>query len=64
VAKDLLSTLPAPAAKERREMKLIAVEEHFLTHEVRLAWADPASATDPAAAFDGGEIGRRLEDLG
>jgi uncharacterized protein len=45
-------------------MKLIAVEEHFLTPEVRLAWADPASAPDPAATFDGGEIGRHLEDLG
>ncbi|TNC14829.1 amidohydrolase [Methylobacterium terricola] len=45
-------------------MKLIAVEEHLLTPEVREAWADPASVPDPACAFDVGEIGRRLEDLG
>ena len=45
-------------------MRLIAVEEHLLTPEVRAAWADPASAPDPASAFDAGEIGRRLENLG
>ena len=45
-------------------MKLIAVEEHLLTPEVRSAWADPTSALDAATAFDVGEIGRRLEDLG
>ena len=44
-------------------MRLIAVEEHFLTREVRDAWA-ATSADDPTSAFDGGEIGARLEDLG
>lgn len=45
-------------------MKLIAVEEHLLTPEVRAAWTDPTAAPDPASAFDAGEIGQRLEDLG
>ncbi len=44
-------------------MRLIAVEEHFLTREVRDAWA-AAAADDPTSAFDGGAIGARLEDLG
>ncbi|MFK5599825.1 amidohydrolase family protein [Methylobacterium sp. HMF5984] len=44
-------------------MKLVAVEEHFLPHVVRDAWAI-AAADDPTAAFDRGEIGARLEDLG
>lgn len=45
-------------------MKLIAVEEHLLTPEVKAAWADPTSAPDPASAFDFGEIGQRLDNLG
>ena len=44
-------------------MRLIAVEEHFLTREVRDAWA-VAAADDPTSAFDQGELGTRLEDLG
>lgn len=44
-------------------MKLIAIEEHFLTREVKDAWAAVA-ADDPTSAFDRGEIGARLEDLG
>lgn len=44
-------------------MRLIAVEEHFLTRAVREAWVG-AAADDPTAAFDRGEIGTRLEDLG
>ena len=44
-------------------MRLIAVEEHFLTRAVKDAWA-VAAADDPTSAFDQGEIGTRLEDLG
>ena len=44
-------------------MKLIAVEEHFLIPEVSEAWA-AAAADDPTSAFDQGEIGARLADLG
>ena len=44
-------------------MKLIAIEEHFLTPEVRAAW-DAAGADDPTCAFHAGDIGERLEDLG
>jgi predicted TIM-barrel fold metal-dependent hydrolase len=49
-------------------MQLIAIEEHFLTAEVRDAWAAAASsgadADDPTMALHGGEIGARLVDLG
>ena len=44
-------------------MRLIAVEEHVLTREVKDAWAT-AAADDATSAFDRGEIGARLEDLG
>lgn len=44
-------------------MKLIAIEEHFLTPDVRDAW-DAAAADDPTCAFHAGEISARLEDLG
>lgn len=44
-------------------MRLIAVEEHFLTREVRDAWA-AAAADDPTSAFDGGDLGVRLDDVG
>jgi uncharacterized protein len=45
-------------------MKLIAIEEHFLTREVSDAWAATPEADDPTCAFHGGELGARLEDLG
>lgn len=44
-------------------MKLIAIEEHFLSREVREAWA-AAAADDPTSAFDQGDLGARLDDLG
>jgi uncharacterized protein len=44
-------------------MRLIAVEEHVLTSEVRHAWTI-AAADDPTSAFDQGALGVRLEDLG
>lgn len=45
-------------------MKLIGIEEHFLTGEIREAWdAKDLSATDPSVAFHSGVIDRRLLDL-
>lgn len=45
-------------------MKLIAIEEHFLTPDIRAAWASSAIGTEGTAAFDRGEIEARLDDLG
>ena len=45
-------------------MKLIAIEEHFLTAEIRAAWASSAIGQEGTAGFDGGEIEERLDDLG
>jgi predicted TIM-barrel fold metal-dependent hydrolase len=45
-------------------MKLIGIEEHFLTSEVRDAWrAIGLEATDPSVAFHAGAIEARLLDL-
>jgi uncharacterized protein len=45
-------------------MKLIGIEEHFLTREVREAWAALETAEAPAAGMHQGQVGKRLEDLG
>ncbi len=45
-------------------MKLIAIEEHFLTADIRAAWAASAIGQEGTAAFDRGEIEARLDDLG
>jgi predicted TIM-barrel fold metal-dependent hydrolase len=45
-------------------MKLNGIEEHFLTPEVRDAWAAPETAEDPTAGLHQGRIGELLEDLG
>lgn len=45
-------------------MKLIGIEEHFLTTEVRDAWAAIGlEATDPSVAYHAGAIEQRLIDL-
>lgn len=45
-------------------VRLIGIEEHFLTDEVLSAWeAIGLSAKDPSAAFHSGETGRRLMNL-
>ncbi len=45
-------------------MKLIGIEEHFLTSDVRDAWnAIDLGATDPSVAFHSGAIESRLFDL-
>jgi len=45
-------------------MKLIAIEEHFLTPEIRAAWASSSIGQEGTAGFDRGEIEQRLDDLG
>jgi predicted TIM-barrel fold metal-dependent hydrolase len=45
-------------------MKLIGIEEHYLTADVRAAWdAAALAATDPSVAIYSDEIERRLLDL-
>ncbi|QDL93175.1 amidohydrolase [Paroceanicella profunda] len=45
-------------------MKLIGIEEHFLTKEVSSAWrAIGLEARDPSVAYHGGQMERRLLDL-
>jgi uncharacterized protein len=45
-------------------VKLIAIEEHFLTPDIRAAWSSSAIGQEGTAAFDLGEIETRLDDLG
>ncbi|SHG93847.1 hypothetical protein SAMN02745157_0028 [Kaistia soli DSM 19436] len=45
-------------------MKLIGIEEHFLTEDIQDAWqAIALEATDPSVAFHANAVGRRLLDL-
>jgi predicted TIM-barrel fold metal-dependent hydrolase len=45
-------------------MKLIAVEEHFLTKEVKGEWQKYSDKDDPTHKLHFGEIENRLEDIG
>jgi hypothetical protein len=45
-------------------MKLIGIEEHFVTPDIRSAWANSKIGQEGTAAFDRGEIEGRLDDLG
>jgi uncharacterized protein len=45
-------------------MKLIAIEEHFVTPEIRSAWEASAIGQEGTAGFDRGDIEQRLNDLG
>ena len=45
-------------------MKLIAVEEHFLTKAVKEAWKRSSDKDDPTEKLHFGEIESRLEDIG
>lgn len=45
-------------------MKLIAIEEHFLTKEVKEEWHKYADKDDPTETLHFGEIEKRLEDIG
>ena len=45
-------------------MKLIGIEEHFLTDEIHRAWNTIGlAAVDPSVAFHSGRIEVRLLDL-
>lgn len=45
-------------------MKLIAIEEHFVTADIRAAWAASAIGQEGTQSFDRGELEERLSDLG
>lgn len=52
------------SSDQRPHMKLIGIEEHYLTADVRNAWgAVGLAATDPSAGVHSAEIERRLLDL-
>jgi uncharacterized protein len=44
-------------------MKLIGIEEHFVTADIRAAWAASAIGEEGTGGFDRGEIGERLDNL-
>jgi uncharacterized protein len=44
--------------------KLIGIEEHFVTGEIRAAWEASSIGQEGAGGFDRGEIEGRLDDLG
>ncbi|AKD53868.1 amidohydrolase family protein [Spirosoma radiotolerans] len=45
-------------------MKLIAIEEHFLTKAVKEAWSNYADPNDPTQKLHVGQIESRLEEIG
>jgi len=45
-------------------MKIISIEEHFLTREITAAWETSAIGSEGTSNFDQGEIRQRLEDVG
>jgi predicted TIM-barrel fold metal-dependent hydrolase len=45
-------------------MKIISIEEHFLTREITTAWETSAIGSEGTGNFDQGEIRQRLEDVG
>lgn len=45
-------------------MKLIAIEEHFLTPAVKAQWAQSADKDDPTPKLHLGDMEERLEDIG
>ena len=45
-------------------MKIISIEEHFVTREITTAWETSTIGSEGTSSFDQGEIGQRLEDLG
>ena len=45
-------------------MKIIGIEEHFVTADIRAAWAASPIGQEGTGGFDRGEIEMRLDDLG
>lgn len=44
-------------------MKLIGIEEHFVTADIRAAWASSSIGDDGVSRFESGDIGERLENI-
>jgi predicted TIM-barrel fold metal-dependent hydrolase len=45
-------------------VKIIGIEEHFVTADIRAAWAASPIGQEGTAGFDRGDIEERLDDLG
>ena len=45
-------------------MKIIGIEEHFVTADIRAVWAASPIGQEGTGGFDRGEIEERLDDLG
>jgi hypothetical protein len=45
-------------------VKIIGIEEHFVTADIRSAWAASPIGQEGTGGFDRGEIEERLDDLG
>lgn len=45
-------------------MKIVSIEEHFLTGAIAAAWDASPIGSEGTSVFEQGEIGHRLEDLG
>jgi predicted TIM-barrel fold metal-dependent hydrolase len=50
--------------KGKWPVKIIGIEEHFVTADIRAAWAASPIGQEGTAGFDRGEIEERLDDLG
>jgi uncharacterized protein len=59
-----LSVSEKPAHEVLKPMKIISIEEHFVTREITTAWGNSPIGQEGTGSFDQGEIGQRLEDLG
>jgi hypothetical protein len=45
-------------------MKIVSIEEHFLTPEITAAWDASTIGSEGTEVFEQGEIGERIKDLG
>jgi predicted TIM-barrel fold metal-dependent hydrolase len=45
-------------------MKIVSIEEHFLTPEISAAWDASTIGSEGTAVFEQGEIGERMKDVG
>jgi predicted TIM-barrel fold metal-dependent hydrolase len=45
-------------------MKVVSIEEHFLTPEIIAAWDASTIGSEGTAVFEQGEVGERIKDLG
>jgi uncharacterized protein len=49
--------------RDKAMTKLIGIEEHFVTADIRAAWAASAIGEEGTGGFDLGDIGERLDNL-